>query len=50
MNSEQAEHARRAIEAYMEQAQRDMLAVGRAVEAVAHAFGELTVTLARRPS
>jgi hypothetical protein len=49
-NIEQAEHARRTIEAYMEQAQRNMLAIGRAFEALGHAFGELAIAMARRPS
>jgi hypothetical protein len=45
----QAEHVRRIVAAYVEQATRDMLELGRAFESCAHAFGELNVALARRP-
>jgi len=46
----EAELALRAIGAYVEQATRDMLEIGRGFESVAHAFGELSITLTRRPS
>jgi hypothetical protein len=47
---DQAEHVRKIVAAYVEQATRDMLELGRAFESCAHAFGELNIALARRPS
>ncbi len=46
----EAELVLRTIGAYVEQATRDMLEIGRGFEAVAHAFGELAIAMTRRPS
>jgi len=47
---DQAEHARKVVAAYIEQATRNMLEIGRGFESLGHAFGELAITLTRRPS